>query len=194
MDTLIAVGTSAAFIYSFLVTLGVFSGDVYYDTAGLIISIILLGRWFEARAKGRTSEAIKKLIGLQAKTATIILNDEEKQIPIDEVESGQVVVVKPGEKIPVDGIVVEGYSAIDESMLTGESLPVEKKGGDAVIGATLNKSGYFKFKATKVGKETALAQIIRLVEEAQGSKAPIQKLADQISAIFVPASIVTTSR
>jgi len=187
MDTLITVGTSAAFIYSLLVTLRIFEGAVYYDTAGLIISIILLGRWLEARAKGRTSEAIKKLIGLQAKTATILLNGEEKQIPIDEVESGQIVVVKPGEKIPVDGIVTEGYSAIDEAMLTGESLPVEKKVGDAVIGATLNKTGYFKFKATKVGAETALAQIVRLVEMAQGSKAPIQRLADTIAGFFVPA-------
>ncbi len=187
MDTLIAVGTSAAFIYSFLVTLHIFDGDVYYDTAGLIISIILLGRWLEARAKGRTSEAIKKLIGLQAKTATIILNGEEKPVPIDEVESGQIVVVKPGEKVPVDGIITEGYSAVDEAMLTGESLPVEKKTGDTVIGATLNKTGYFKFKATKVGSETALAQIIRLVEMAQGSKAPIQRLADTIAGFFVPA-------
>jgi Cu+-exporting ATPase len=187
MDSLITVGTSAAFIYSLLVTLRVFEGAVYYDTAGLIISIVLLGRWLEARAKGRTSEAIKKLIGLQAKTATIILNGEEKQIPIDEVESGQIVVVKPGEKVPVDGVVTEGYSAIDEAMLTGESLPVEKKAGDAVIGATLNKTGYFKFKATKVGSETALAQIIRLVEMAQGSKAPIQRLADTIAGFFVPA-------
>jgi P-type Cu+ transporter len=187
MDTLIAVGTSAAFIYSLLVTLHFFPGEVYYDSAGLIISIILLGRWMEARAKGRTSESIKKLIGLQAKTATIILNGEEKQIPIDEVESGQIVVVKPGEKIPVDGVVVEGYSAVDESMLTGESLPAEKKAGDHVIGATLNKTGYFKFKATKVGAETALAQIIRLVETAQGSKAPIQRLADTIAGFFVPA-------
>jgi P-type Cu+ transporter len=187
MDTLIAVGTSAAFIYSLLVTLHIFSGEVYYDSAGLIISIILLGRWMEARAKGRTSESIKKLIGLQAKTATIILNGEEKQIPIDEVESGQIVVVKPGEKIPVDGVIVEGYSAVDESMLTGESLPAEKKAGDQVIGATLNKTGYFKFKATKVGAETALAQIIRLVETAQGSKAPIQRLADTIAGFFVPA-------
>ena len=187
MDSLITVGTSAAFIYSLLVTMHVFEGAVYYDTAGLIISIVLLGRWLEARAKGRTSEAIKKLIGLQAKTATIILNGEEKQIPIDEVESGQIVVVKPGEKVPVDGIITEGYSAIDEAMLTGESLPVEKKAGDAVIGATLNKTGYFKFKATKVGSETALAQIIRLVEMAQGSKAPIQRLADTIAGFFVPA-------
>lgn len=187
MDTLIALGTSAAYIYSVLVVVGVFSGATYFDSAALIISIILLGRWFEARAKGRTSEAIKKLIGLQARTATVILNDKETQIPIDEVEAGNIVAVRPGEKVPVDGVVIEGSSAVDESMLTGESIPVEKKSGDEVIGATLNKSGYFKFRATKVGKDTALAQIIRLVEMAQGSKAPIQRLADTVAGVFVPA-------
>ncbi len=189
MDTLIALGTSAAYIYSLLVVAGVFTGAVYFDSAALIISIILLGRWLEARAKGRTSEAIKKLIGLQARTATIILNDKETQVPIDEVEVGNIVVVRPGEKIPVDGVIIEGSSAVDESMLTGESIPVEKKAGDQVIGATLNKSGYFKFRATKVGKDTALAQIIRLVEMAQGSKAPIQRLADTVAGIFVPTVI-----
>ena len=187
MDTLIALGTSAAYIYSLLAVIGVITGDVYFDTAALIISIILLGRWLEARAKGRTSEAIKKLIGLQSKTAVIILNDRETPVPIDEVEVGNIVVVHPGEKIPVDGVVVEGSSAVDESMLTGESMPVEKKTGDQVIGATLNKSGYFKFRAARVGKDTALAQIINLVEMAQGSKAPIQRLADRIAGIFVPA-------
>ncbi|MBP1706617.1 MAG: hypothetical protein H6Q39_341 [Chloroflexi bacterium] len=187
MDTLIALGTSAAYIYSLLAVIGVITGDVYFDTAALIISIILLGRWLEARAKGRTSEAIKKLIGLQARTAVIILNDRETAVPIDEVEVGNIVVVHPGEKIPVDGVVVEGSSAVDESMLTGESMPVEKKTGDQVIGATLNKSGYFKFRAARVGKDTALAQIINLVEMAQGSKAPIQRLADRIAGIFVPA-------
>ena len=186
MDTLIALGTSAAYIYSLLAVIGVITGDVYFDTAALIISIILLGRWLEARAKGRTSEAIKKLIGLQARTAVIILNDRETAVPIDEVEVGNIVVVHPGEKIPVDGVVVEGSSAVDESMLTGESMPVEKKTGDQVIGATLNKSGYFKFRAARVGKDTALAQIINLVEMAQGSKAPIQRLADRIAGIFVP--------
>jgi P-type Cu+ transporter len=186
MDTLIAVGTSAAYIYSFLVMLGLFSGAVYFDSAALIISIVLLGRWFEARAKGRTSAAIKTLIGLQPKTALIILNDRETQVPIDEVEVGNMVVVHPGEKIPVDGVVIEGTSTVDESMLTGESIPVEKIQSDRVFGATINKNGYFKFRATKVGKETALAQIIHLVEQAQGSKAPIQRLADTVAGIFVP--------
>ncbi len=187
MDTLIALGTSAAYIYSLLVVTGIFNGSTYFDSAALIISIILLGRWLEASAKGRTSEAIKKLIGLQAKTANVILNDKEVQVPVDEVEVGNVIVVRPGEKIPVDGVIIEGASAVDESMLTGESLPVEKRIGDQVIGATLNKSGYFKFRATKVGQETALAQIVRLVEAAQGSKAPIQRLADKIAGVFVPA-------
>ena len=143
----------------------------------------------EARAKGRTSEAIKKLMGLRAKTARVLRAGLETEVPMDEVRVGDVVLVKPGEKIPVDGVVIEGRSAVDESMLTGESLPVEKKPGDAVIGATLNKLGMLKFEATKVGKETALAQIIKLVEDAQGSKAPIQKLADQVSAMFVPIVI-----
>jgi len=152
--------------------------------------LIKLGKFLEARAKGRTSEAIKKLMGLRAKTARVIRDNVEVEVPVDDVRVGDVVLVKPGEKIPVDGVVVDGRSAIDESMLTGESLPVEKKPGDAVIGATLNKLGMLKFEATKVGKETALAQIIKLVEDAQGSKAPIQKLADQVSAIFVPIVIV----
>ena len=143
----------------------------------------------EARAKGRTSEAIKKLMGLRAKTARVIRDGVEAEVPIDDVRVGDIVLVKPGEKIPVDGVVVEGRSAIDESMLTGESLPVEKKPGDVVIGATLNKLGMLKFEATKVGKETALAQIVKLVEDAQGSKAPIQKMADQVSAVFVPIVI-----
>ncbi len=186
MDTLIALGTSAAYFYSLVVVIGLLPGAAYFDTAALIISIILLGRWLEARAKGRTSEAIKKLIGLQPRTATIILNDQETKVPVDEVEAGNIVVVRPGEKLPVDGIVTEGSSSVDESMLTGESIPVEKKPGDQVIGATLNKSGYFKFRATRVGKDTALAQIVRLVEMAQGSKAPIQRLADRIAGIFVP--------
>ena len=155
----------------------------------MIITLIRLGKFLEARAKGRTSEAIKKLMGLRAKTARVVRDGDELEVPVDEVRVGDVVLVRPGEKIPVDGVVVEGRSAVDESMLTGESLPVEKKPGDPVIGATLNKLGLLKFEATKVGKETALAQIIRLVEEAQGSKAPIQKLADQVSAVFVPAVI-----
>jgi len=186
MDTLIALGTSAAYIYSLLVVLGVLEGKLYFDSAALIISIILLGRWLEARAKGHTSEAIKKLAGLQAKTAGIILNGVEIQIPVEEVAVDNIVVVRPGEKIAVDGLIVEGYSSLDESMLTGESLPVEKKVGDLVTGATLNINGYFKFRATRVGEDTALAQIIKLVEAAQGSKAPIQRLADKVAGVFVP--------
>ena len=191
MDTLIALGTSAAYTYSLLVIIspGVFTGHVYFDTAALIISIILLGRYFEARAKGKTSEAIKKLIGLQAKTARIIQDGNEVEVPVEDVEVGNIVVVRPGEKMPVDGVIIEGTSAVDESMLTGESMPVEKKSGDQVVGATINKNGFLKFSATKVGKDTALAQIIKLVEQAQGSKAPIQRLADSVSGIFVPIVI-----
>src|SRR5512145_2340570 len=189
MDVLIVMGSSAAFFYSLPITLGLLMGHVYYETAAVIITLIKLGKFLEARAKGRTSEAIKKLMGLRAKTARIIRDAVEVEVPVDDVRVGDVVIVKPGEKIPVDGVVIEGRSAIDESMLTGESLPVEKKQGDTVIGATLNKLGMLKFEATKVGKETALAQIIKLVEDAQGSKAPIQKLADQVSAVFVPVVI-----
>ncbi|MCQ3935623.1 MAG: heavy metal translocating P-type ATPase [Chloroflexi bacterium] len=190
MDVLIAMGSSAAFFYSLPITFGWLMGHVYYETAAVIITLIKLGKFLEARAKGRTSEAIKKLMGLRAKTARVIRDGVETEVPVDDVRVGDVVMVKPGEKIPVDGVVVEGRSAIDESMLTGESLPVEKKPGDPVIGATLNKLGLIKFEATKVGKETALAQIIKLVEDAQGSKAPIQKMADQVSAVFVPIVIV----
>lgn len=190
MDVLIVMGASAAFFYSLPITFGWLMGHVYYETAAVIITLIKLGKFLEARAKGRTSEAIKKLMGLRAKTACVVRDGKEVEVPVDDVRVGDVVLVKPGEKIPVDGVVIEGRSAIDESMLTGESLPVEKKPGDAVIGATLNKLGMLKFEATKVGKETALAQIIKLVEDAQGSKAPIQKLADQVSAIFVPIVIV----
>lgn len=189
MDVLIVMGSSAAFFYSLPITFGLLAGHVYYETAAVIITLIKLGKFLEARAKGRTSEAIKKLMGLRAKTARIIRDGVETEVSADDVRVGDVVIVKPGEKIPVDGVVVEGRSAIDESMLTGESLPVEKKPGDAVIGATLNKLGMLKFEATKVGKETALAQIVKLVEDAQGSKAPIQKLADQVSAVFVPIVI-----
>jgi Cu+-exporting ATPase len=189
MDVLIAMGSSAAFFYSLPITFGWLMGHVYYETAAVIITLIKLGKFLEARAKGRTSEAIKKLMGLRAKTARVVRDNVEIEIPVDDVRVGDVVMVKPGEKIPVDGVVVEGRSAIDESMLTGESLPVEKKPGDPVIGATLNKLGLLKFEATKVGKETALAQIIKLVEDAQGSKAPIQKMADQVSAVFVPVVI-----
>jgi len=188
MDTLIALGTSAAFTYSLLVMLlpEVFTGHVYFDTAAMIISIILLGRYFEARAKGKTSEAIKKLIGLQPRMARVIIDGDEQEVPIDDVAVNDIVVVRPGERIPVDGVVTEGSSAVDESMLTGESIPVEKQPGAQVVGATINKTGYFRFRATKVGKDTALAQIIRLVEQAQGSKAPIQRLADTVAGYFVP--------
>lgn len=189
MDVLIVMGSSAAFFYSLPITFGLLMGHVYYETAAVIITLIKLGKFLEARAKGRTSEAIKKLMGLRAKTARVIRDGLETEVSADDVRVGDMVIVKPGEKIPVDGVVVEGRSAIDESMLTGESLPVEKKPGDAVIGATLNKLGMLKFEATKVGKETALAQIVKLVEDAQGSKAPIQKMADQVSAIFVPIVI-----
>ena len=190
MDVLIAMGSSAAFFYSLPITFGWLDGHVYYETAAVIITLIKLGKFLEARAKGRTSEAIKKLMGLRAKTARVIRDGVEAEVSIDDVRVGDMVLVKPGEKIPVDGVVVDGRSAVDESMLTGESLPVEKKPGDPVIGATLNKLGMLKFEAAKVGRETALAQIIKLVEDAQGSKAPIQKLADQVSAVFVPIVIL----
>lgn len=196
MNTLIAVGTSAAYLFSLAATFfpGFFTAagqqpKVYFDTAAIIITLILLGRYLEAVAKGHTSEAIKKLMGLQAKTARVLRNGEEADIPVEDVEIGDIVIVRPGEKVPVDGVIVEGYSTLDESMLTGESLPVEKSTGDEVIGATINKTGAFKFEARRIGKDTALAQIIKLVEEAQGSKAPIQRLADKISGIFVPIVI-----
>ncbi len=189
MDVLISLGSSVAYIYSIFITLGVIPGHVYFETSAVIITLIRLGKFLEARARGRTSEAIRKLMGLQAKTAHVVRDGREVETPIGEVQLGDVVIVKPGEKIPVDGVVIEGRSAVDESMLTGESLPVEKKQGDMVIGATLNKLGLLRFEATKVGRETALAQIIKLVEDAQGSRAPIQKLADQVSAVFVPAVI-----
>ena len=191
MDVLIALGTSAAYIYSLLVIISTetFGKHVYFDTAALIISIILLGRYLEARAKGRTSEAIRKLIGLQAKTARILVAGREVEVPVEEVAVGDIVVVRPGEKMPVDGIVTEGTSAVDESMLTGEPMPVDKKEGDSVVGATINKNGFLKFQATKVGKDTVLAQIIRLVERTQGSKAPIQRLADSVAGVFVPVVI-----
>jgi len=196
MDTLIAVGTSAAYLYStaatffpsFFIQAGI-KPDVYFDTAAVILTLIILGKFLEARAKGQASEAIQKLLKLQAKTATVLRSGKEEKVPIEEVKVGDIVIVKPGEKIPVDGVITEGYSAIDESMITGESIPVEKKVGDEVIGATINKTGSFRFRATKIGTETALAQIVRLVQEAQGSKAPIQKLADIISGYFVPVVI-----
>ncbi|MEN6409681.1 MAG: copper-translocating P-type ATPase [Anaerolineaceae bacterium] len=190
MDVLIAMGSSTAYLYSITVLLGWIPGHVYFETSAVIITLIRLGKYLEARAKGRTSEAIKKLLSLRPKTARVVRDDVEMDIPTDDVRVGDVVLVRPGETIPVDGMVIEGRSSVDESMLTGESMPVEKKPGDAVVGATLNKLGALRFEATKVGKETALARIVHLVEEAQGSKAPIQKLADQISGIFVPAVIL----
>ncbi|PID86017.1 MAG: copper-translocating P-type ATPase [Chloroflexi bacterium] len=196
MDVLVAMGSSVAYIYSVAILIALALGSttlghhVYFETSAMIITLIVLGKLLEARAKGQTSEAIKKLIGLQAKTARVIRANEELDIPIAEVTHGDIVVVRPGEKIPVDGVVVNGRSTIDESMITGESLPLEKTVGDEVIGATINKQGLIKFKATKVGKETALAQIIKMVEQAQGSKAPIQRVVDRVSAYFVPFVIV----
>jgi Cu+-exporting ATPase len=189
MDVLIAMGSSTAYFYSLPITFGMLKGHVYFETAAVIITLIKLGKFLEARAKGRTSEAIRKLMNLRARTARVTRDGQEIEVAVDDVCVGDMVSVRPGEKIAVDGVVVEGHSAVDESMLTGESLPVEKSPGDPVIGATLNKLGVLRFEATKVGRETAMAQIIRLVEEAQGSKAPIQKIADQISAVFVPGVI-----
>ncbi|MGI8367808.1 heavy metal translocating P-type ATPase [Priestia megaterium] len=191
MDVLVALGTSAAYFYSLyssLKSLGssAHTDQLYYETSAILITLILLGKLFEANAKGRSSEAIKKMMGLQAKTAVVVRDGAEVEIPVEEVQKGEVIFIKPGEKVPVDGEIIEGQSALDESMLTGESVPVDKNIGDKVIGATLNKNGFLKIKATNIGKETALAQIIKVVEEAQGSKAPIQRLADYISGIFVP--------
>jgi P-type Cu+ transporter len=197
MNTLIALGTSAAYGYSVAATLvpNAFTAAgttpvVYFDSSAAIITLILLGRVLEARAKGRTSEALTRLIGLQAKQARVIRDGRELAIPVEEVKVGDIVIVRPGEKVPVDGVILEGTSSLDESMLTGESVPVDKGPGDPVIGATLNKTGYFRFKATQVGADTALARIVRLVEEAQGSKPPIARLADQVAAVFVPIVIV----
>ncbi|WP_134700724.1 heavy metal translocating P-type ATPase [Ammoniphilus sp. YIM 78166] len=191
MDVLVALGTSAAYFYSLYLSIvwmgtGTHMVDLYYETSAILITLILLGKLFEAKAKGRSSEAIKKLMGLQAKQATVVRDGQEMIVPMEDVLKGDIVYVKPGEKIPVDGEILEGRSALDESMLTGESIPVDKTIGDHVIGSTINKNGFLKIKATKVGKDTALAQIIKVVEEAQGSKAPIQRLADVISGIFVP--------
>ncbi|WP_270647100.1 heavy metal translocating P-type ATPase [Paeniclostridium hominis] len=197
MDSLVAVGTAAALLYSIYTTIQLASTDtmtmsghhhqLYYESAGIIIALILFGKYLESRSKGKTSEAIKKLMGLQPKTAIVVKNNEEIEIPIDEVEEGDIIVVKPGSKIPVDGVVIEGHTSVDESMLTGESMPVSKKVGDRVTGASINKNGNIRFKADKVGDDTALAQIIKLVEDAQGTKAPIAKLADTVSGYFVPA-------
>ena len=191
MDTLIAIGTSAAYFYSLAATFipSLAAEPVFYETAALLITFVILGKLLEARAKGKTSDAIKKLMGLAAKTARVVRGGEEVDVPIEQVVVGDVVVVRPGEKVPVDGVLIDGHSAVDESMLTGESIPVEKSVGDTVIGATMNKLGSFKFRATKVGADTALAQIVKLVEDAQGSKAPVQRFADRISAVFVPAVV-----
>ncbi|HEY9737789.1 MAG TPA: heavy metal translocating P-type ATPase [Trichocoleus sp.] len=196
MDTLVAVGTGTAYLYSLFPTLYpqwfVAQGlnpDVYFEAAAVIIALILLGRLLEHRARGQTSEAIRKLMGLQARTARVIRRGQEVDVPIAEVMVGDVILVRPGEKIPVDGEIIDGSSTLDESMVTGESVPVQKRAGDEVIGATLNKTGSFKFRATRVGKDTFLAQIVKLVQQAQGSKAPIQRLADQVTAWFVPVVI-----
>ncbi|MDA8337756.1 MAG: heavy metal translocating P-type ATPase [Nitrospiraceae bacterium] len=196
MNTLISVGTTSAYVYSLAATFmpqlffkGGVTPHIYFDTSATIITLILLGKLLEARAKGKTSEAIRKLMGLQAKTASVLRDSAEKEVPIEEVMVGDIVIVRPGGRIPVDGEVIAGYSTVDESMLTGESLPVEKSSGDKIFGGTVNKAGSFKLRALRIGKETALAQIIRLVEEAQGSKAPIQRLADKVASIFVPTVI-----
>jgi Cu+-exporting ATPase len=195
MDSLIAIGTSAAFLYGIFAIVQIYAGnvdyayDLYFEAAGVIITLITLGKYLESVTKGKTSEAIKKLMGLAPKTAIVIRDGKETEITIEEVEVGDVIVVKPGEKMPVDGEVVEGTTSVDESMLTGESIPVEKNPGDKIIGASINKNGTIKYRATRVGKDTALAQIIKLVEDAQGSKAPIAKMADIISGYFVPVVI-----
>jgi len=195
MDSLIAIGTGAAVIYGIFAVIQILRGDhsyameLYFESAAVILTLITLGKYFETVSRGKTSEAIKKLMGLSPKTAVIIRNDSEVEIPVDEVEVGDIIVVKPGERVPVDGIVIDGITSVDESMLTGESIPVEKQAGDTVIGASINKNGSIRYKATRVGKDTVLSQIIRLVEDAQGSKAPIAKLADIISGYFVPIVI-----
>ncbi|MEK7631635.1 MAG: heavy metal translocating P-type ATPase [Patescibacteria group bacterium] len=189
MDSLIAIGTGAAYLYSVFVTVGLVEGELYFEIAAILIMFVLLGKWLEARAKGKASEAIRSLLQLQAKTAIVVRNGQDVEVPIEQVVAGDVVRVKPGQKVPVDGKVLDGHSSVDESMVTGESLPVEKQAGDAVIGSTINSSGSFTFTATKVGSETLLAGIIKLVEQAQASKAPIQRFADRVSAYFVPTVI-----
>lgn len=200
MDTLVGIGTSTAYLYSVAATLfpDLFmkyslSTETYFDVTVVIIGFILLGKYLEAKSKLKTGEAIEKLIGMQAKSALIERGGKELEVPINQVLVGDIVIVKPGQKVPVDGTIIEGYSTIDESMISGESLPVEKRVGDLVIGATLNKQGFFKFKALKVGSDTMLSQIIKMVEQAQGSKAPIQELADRISAVFVPSVLITAA-
>ncbi|MCX6012088.1 MAG: copper-translocating P-type ATPase, partial [Chloroflexi bacterium] len=197
MDTLVALGTGAAYVYSIVMSVLIWTGqgmemhDLYYEVAGMLIAFILLGRFLEAKAKGSTSESIRKLLALQPDTAIVIRDNKEQEVPVEEVKVGDLVIIKPGSRIPVDGTVIEGGSSVDQSLLTGESIPVEKGLNDTVIGGTINKTGWLKFTATKVGADTALAQIIKLVEEAQGSKAPVQRLADKIAAIFVPAVLFT---
>jgi Cu+-exporting ATPase len=196
MDSLIAIGTGAAFVYGVYAFIRILQGDhsqamnLYFESAGVIITLIMLGKYLELLSKGRTGEAIKKLMGLRPKTARVLINGVEEEISIENVEVGSIVIVRPGESIPVDGVIIEGNTSIDESMLTGESIPVEKGPNDKVIGASINKNGYIKFKATQVGKDTVLAQIIKFVEEAQGSKAPIAKMADIIASYFVPVVII----
>ncbi len=192
MDVLVTLGTSAAYFYSVYVTFsGV--GQLYYTTAVSLMTFLVLGKLLEAIAKGRTSAAIRKLMGLRAKTARVVRDGEEMELPVEDVQVGDIVVVRPGEKIPVDGVVIDGYSGVDEKVITGESIPVEKKAGDSVVGATINKTGVLKFKATKVGADTVLAQIIKLVENALGSKAPIQRLVDVVSSYFVPAVLIAAA-
>ncbi|MBU1203869.1 MAG: heavy metal translocating P-type ATPase [Nanoarchaeota archaeon] len=190
MDTLIAMGTSAAYFYSVYVVLFASEGHQYFEAAAVLITLVVLGKYLEAVAKGKASEAISKLMKVGAKTATVIRKGKEVKVPIDDVQEGDIVLVRPGEKIPVDGVIIEGHSTIDESLVTGESIPVEKKKGDQVIGSTINKLGSFKFKATKVGAETTLSRIIKLIEDAQTRKAPIQRFADAVSAYFVPIVIL----
>ena len=190
MDVLVALGSLVAYLYSIVVLLGWLPGHVYFETSATIITLIKVGKFLEASAKGRTGEAIKKLLSLQAVTARVIRFGQEQEISVEEVLIGDIIVVRPGEKVPVDGVVVDGYSSVNESMITGESLPVVKSVGDGVIGATINKTGLFQFRATRIGKETILSQIIHMVQEAQASRAPIQRVADQISAVFVPVVIV----
>lgn len=197
MDTLVAIGVGSAYLYSLFVSIAIWLGNksfgtdnLYYEVAAFLVSFILLGKYLEARTKRKTSEAIKKLMGLKPKTAIRYRNDFEQEVSVEKLVVGDIIIVKPGQKIPVDGKLIEGYSSVDESMVTGESMPVEKNINDTVIGGTINKSGSFKFKATKVGRETTLSQIIKLIEEAQGSKAPIQEIADKVAGIFVPAVLV----
>jgi Cu+-exporting ATPase len=189
MDTLVALGSSVAYLYSAAVVLFGLDGPVYFETAAMILTFIIVGKYLEARAKGRASAAIRELMNLQPDTAIVLHAGVEEEVPVSAVEVGDILVVKPGGRVPVDGVVVTGHSAVDESMVTGESIPVEKTEGNEVIGGTINKTGTFRFEATKVGSETALAQIVRLVQEAQGSKAPVQRLADQVASVFVPIVI-----